>query len=81
MKKVLLLVVCSFLFFGANAQDEPLTGEKGQLILPEAGDIGLGVNMIPFFNWFGNSFNNNSIISTLIRKRDSTNHSLVFFPN
>lgn len=60
MKKVLLLVVCSFLFFGVNAQDEPLTGKKGQLILPEAGDIGLGVNMIPFFNWFGNSFNNNS---------------------
>lgn len=60
MKKVLLLVVCSFLFFAANAQDEPLTGKKGQLILPEAGDIGLGVNMIPFFNWFGNSFNNNS---------------------
>lgn len=60
MKKVLLLVVCSFLFFGVNAQDEPLTGEKGQLILPESGDIGLGVNMIPFFNWFGNSFNNNS---------------------
>lgn len=60
MKKVLLLVVCSFLFFGVNAQDEPLTGKKGQLILPESGDIGLGVNMIPFFNWFGNSFNNNS---------------------
>ncbi len=60
MKKVLLLVVCSFLFFSVNAQDEPLTGKKGQLILPEAGDIGLGVNMIPFFNWFGNSFNNNS---------------------
>lgn len=60
MKKVLLVVVCSFLFFGVNAQDEPLTGKKGQLILPESGDIGLGVNMIPFFNWFGNSFNNNS---------------------
>ena len=60
MKKVLLLVVCSFLFFGANAQDEPLTGKKGQLILPETGDIGLGVNMIPFFDWFGNSFNNST---------------------
>ena len=60
MKKVLLLVVCSFLFFGVNAQDEPLIGQKGQLILPESGDIGLGVNMIPFFNWFGNSFNNST---------------------
>lgn len=60
MKKILLAVVCSFFLFGANAQDEPLTGKKGQVILPESGDIGLGVNMIPFFNWFGNSFNNNS---------------------
>lgn len=61
MKKIVLLLVCSFFMVNAHAQDgEPLTGKKGQLILPEAGDIGLGVNMIPFFNWFGNSFNNNA---------------------
>lgn len=65
MKKLLLLFICSFLVFSVNAQDddtdgEPLLGKKGQRILPEAGDIGLGVNMIPFFNWFGNSFNNNA---------------------
>jgi hypothetical protein len=65
MKNLLLLFICSFLVFSVNAQDddtdgEPLLGPKGQRILPEAGDIGLGVNVIPFFNWFGNAFNNNS---------------------
>lgn len=61
MKKLLMLCLLSILAFGANAQDaEPLTGKKGQPILPEKGDIGLGVNMIPFFNWFGNAFNANS---------------------
>ncbi len=36
---------------------DPPRGKKGQLILPEAGEFGLGFNIIPFFNWFGNSFN------------------------
>jgi hypothetical protein len=57
MKNLLLLCLLSLLAFGATAQDDPLTGKKGQPILPEKGDIGLGVNMIPFFNWFGNAFN------------------------
>ena len=60
MKKIFLLLVGVFCLSSMQAQDQPLTGKKGQLILPEAGDIGLGVNMIPFFNWFGNTFNNNS---------------------
>lgn len=61
MKNLLLLCLLSLLAFGTNAQDaEPLVGKKGQPILPEKGDIGLGVNMIPFFNWFGNAFNANS---------------------
>jgi hypothetical protein len=61
MKNLLLLCLLSLLAFGVNAQDaEPLVGKKGQPILPEKGDIGLGVNMIPFFNWFGNAFNANS---------------------
>ena len=59
MKNVFFLLVCSFLVFGAQAQDNP-TGKNGQPILPESGDIGLGFNAIPFLNWFGNSFNNNS---------------------
>lgn len=36
---------------------EPLRAKNGQLILPEKGEIGLSMNVIPFFLWFGNSFN------------------------
>lgn len=53
MVLVALLAVTSI-----NAQD--LKGKNGQPILPEAGDIGLGFNAIPFLNWFGNSFNGSS---------------------
>jgi len=62
MKKISLIVILSFFAFATtvSAQDDPLKGKKGQPILPEASDIGLGVNMIPLLNWFGNSFNNNS---------------------
>lgn len=55
------------MFLGLNslqAQDfndaELLTGKKGQVILPQKGDIGVGVNLIPFFYWMGNSFNANA---------------------
>lgn len=63
MKNILFLMICSLFAFSVSAQEEnaePLKGKNGQLILPESGDIGLGVNMIPFFNWFGNAFNNNT---------------------
>lgn len=56
-------MIFSIFAFNVSAQEdnaEPLKGKNGQLILPESGDIGLGVNMIPFFNWFGNAFNNNA---------------------
>ncbi len=62
MKNILFLMVFSVFAFSVTAQEEkaePLKGKNGQLILPETGDIGLGVNMIPLFNWFGNAFNNN----------------------
>lgn len=63
MKTIIVLV---FLFVGLtylqaqDSNDEPLTGKKGQVILPQKGDIGLGVNLIPFFYWMGNSFNANA---------------------
>lgn len=60
MKNLVFTLVCSLLVVSLYAQDAPLTGKKGQPILPEAGDIGVGFNAIPFLNWFGNSFNNNS---------------------
>lgn len=64
MKKLFFLAILfslsAFTYAQEETADEPLKGKNGQLILPESGDIGLGVNMIPFFNWFGNAFNNNS---------------------
>ncbi len=60
MKNISLMLLACLFAFSVNAQEEPLTGKKGQPILPEASDIGLGVNLIPLFNWFGNSFNNTS---------------------
>lgn len=63
MKTIIILV---FLFVGLNhlqaqdSNDEPLTGKKGQVILPQKGDIGVGVNLIPFFYWMGNSSNANA---------------------
>ena len=62
MKNISLILLACLFAFNVQAQDngDVLTGKKGQPILPEAGDIGLGVNLIPLFNWFGNSFNNNS---------------------
>lgn len=44
----------------AEEETEPLRGKKGQLILPEKGNIGLSVNVVPLFHWLGNSFNANS---------------------
>ncbi len=63
MKNIFLLMIFSIFAFNVSAQEdteEPLKGKNGQLILPESGEIGLGVNMIPFFNWFGNAFNANT---------------------
>ncbi|WMX13395.1 MULTISPECIES: hypothetical protein [unclassified Aureispira] len=55
-----ITTICLLLFISfvhLQAQDELLTNDKGQVIVPEKGDIGLGVNMIPVFYWLGNSFN------------------------
>ena len=60
------IVILLFLLLGLNplqaqdSNDEPLTGKKGQIILPQKGDIGVGVNLVPFFYWMGNSFNANA---------------------
>jgi len=40
--------------FTANAQD--LTSKKGEPILPEEGDWGLGINATPFLDYIGNFF-------------------------
>lgn len=39
---------------------EPLRAKNGQLIIPEKGRFGVGVNVVPFMHWLGNTFNANS---------------------
>lgn len=56
MKKIILSLVCLFaLAIVANAE-EPLTNKRGQRILPQAGDVALGVDATPFLNYLGNFF-------------------------
>ncbi|MGH1339142.1 MAG: hypothetical protein ACRBFS_23700 [Aureispira sp.] len=40
-------------------ETEPLRAKNGQLIVPQAGSFGVGVNVVPFFHWAGNFFNAN----------------------
>lgn len=56
MKKQITTVAMALAFglFTANAQD--LTSKKGEPILPEAGDWGIGVDATPFLNYAGNFF-------------------------
>jgi hypothetical protein len=42
-----------------KSADRPVS-KKGYAILPEAGDIALGFNAIPFFRYVGNTFNGNT---------------------
>jgi len=59
MKKIyfFLLIACFSLSF-LQAQD--LTSKKGIPILPEAGEFGLAIDAVPFFEFAGNLFNGNA---------------------
>lgn len=69
MKKlVILLLIASFAISTASAQEEAsgeeLKSKKGFVILPESGDIAIGINAVPVFGYFGNIMNgtaNNTI--------------------
>lgn len=75
MRKSLLTLLLLFFAISAYAQqteqdpadldpDEPITSKRGQTILPEAGDYGLGFDAVPFLEFIGNIFNgttNNSV--------------------
>lgn len=54
MKKLLLLSAVVLGMTGAYAQD--LTSKKGEPILPEAGDWGIGIDANPFLDYAGNFF-------------------------
>lgn len=69
MKKIIILLFALLYVSFLAAQeddlyDEPvevLKNKKGMTILPEAGDISVGVNLIPFMNYLGNIGNDNII--------------------
>ncbi len=54
MKKSVLALALAFGVTTAFAQD--LTSKKGEPILPEAGDWGIGIDANPFLNYVGNMF-------------------------
>lgn len=65
-KKVLIVatVMASLASFAqeknADASGEPIKGKKGQPILPQAGDIALGFNAVPMFDWMLVTISNNA---------------------
>ena len=48
---LLSLITLLLLTLNSYAQEESVTGKNGQVVLPQKGNIGLGVNLIPFFYW------------------------------
>ncbi|PLX19962.1 MAG: hypothetical protein C0599_09965 [Salinivirgaceae bacterium] len=66
MKKLIAIIASVAFMLPAMAQDVPVgsasSGEKvvnknGVAILPTAGDIAIGIDMVPFLNYFGNIAN------------------------
>lgn len=59
MRKLFLLLLFALWFGIHNAySQETLQGEgERQQVLPEAGDLGLGFDAVPFLEYFGNIFN------------------------
>lgn len=64
MKKYLILILaCGFslsLFAQSEVTENKRETPKSKEYLPVAGDVTLGINMIPFLNYFGNMFNGNT---------------------
>lgn len=65
IRKIALVALC-LAAFSVSAQEtttetvEPLKSKKGELILPQAGEWGLGIDATPFLNYLGNFFHGNS---------------------
>lgn len=59
MKKLTIIFIALGLFAYAQAQEDggEFVSKKGINILPETGDIALGINGIPIIRYFGNIFN------------------------
>ncbi|MDT8308794.1 MAG: hypothetical protein RQ866_04635 [Bacteroidales bacterium] len=65
MKKVLLmLVMITAIACFSYAQNPELLSKKGVPILPQQGDIAIGINAMPVLNYFGNVMNGTTNNST-----------------
>ncbi len=79
MKRIPLLITLLFaLCLNLQAQDdgdakkEAFKSKRGVYILPEGGDIALGFNAVPFFNYLGNMLNGaagNTLAPNFIRRQ------------
>ncbi len=77
MKKITLLLVlalCTFMYVNAQEDgDEEFVSKRGVNILPEAGDLALGINGIPIASYFGNTFNGTANNSASFNFTDAAN--------
>ncbi len=60
MKKTIIVLTLAVLGFSASAQDSLVVNKRGIPVLPKAGDIGIGLDGTPFFDYVGNMFNSNT---------------------
>ena len=62
MKKLslVLIAVLGFTLSMQAQEKEDFMSKRGVYILPESGDIGLGFDAVPFFQYVGNMFNGNT---------------------
>jgi hypothetical protein len=57
MKKSIIAFSIFFLGLIVSAQDSLLVNKNGNIILPQKGEIGIGLSADPFFYYIGNMFN------------------------
>ncbi len=60
MKKLIILFTLLYLGLNVIAQDSILVNKQGRVILPQKGDIAIGLSADPFLNFIGNMFNGNT---------------------
>ncbi|MFH2144241.1 MAG: hypothetical protein ABIJ97_17575 [Bacteroidota bacterium] len=76
MKKLTIIFIALGLFAYAQAQEEggdEFVSKRGINILPETGDIALGINGIPIISYFGNTFNGTANNATSFNFVDGNN--------
>ncbi len=78
MKKILLIITCAIsVGYMVQAQEIDMVSKRGVPILPEQGDIALGIDALPVFKYLGNMFNasiNNTIAWNFVGDLGSTNN-------